>query len=190
MDSIIEILFDALEPDRQSPKERAAIHAAEENLRQVKEKLTEEEFESLAATFLDIGSINCQDSFARGLRLGMRLCWRDCAGNPPATRLRLAALPPLTRGARGLWGPHNDSSKNLKDTGAALGKIRPLAPLVKGGRATPAAWRGDSAQSTSGKVCTKEEEPQPPYPSRIPRSSFKSEAMYSAPAFSCSARLP
>ena len=101
MDSIIEILFDALEPERQSPKERAAIHAAEENLRQVKEKLTEEESESLAATFLDIGSINCQDSFARGLRLGMRLCWRDCAGNPPATRLRLAALPPLTRGARG-----------------------------------------------------------------------------------------
>ena len=70
MDSIIEILFDALEPDPQSPKERAAIHSAWE----------------------------------------CGLCWRDCAGNPPATRLRLAALPPLTRGARGLWGPHNDSS--------------------------------------------------------------------------------
>ena len=83
MDSIIEILFDALEPDRQSPKERAAIHAAEENLRQVREKLTEKEFESLAATFLDIGSINCQDSFARGLRLGMRIMLEGLCGESP-----------------------------------------------------------------------------------------------------------
>ena len=124
MDSIIEILFDALEPERQSPKERAAIHAAEENLRQVKEKLTEEESESLAATFLDIGSINCQDSFARGLRLGMRIM------------------------LEGFRAEHLRQSLHQRRRASA------------------------------------------PYPSRIPRSSFKSAAMYSAPAFSCSARLP
>ena len=72
-----------MEPERQSPKERAAIHAAEENLRQVKEKLTEEEFESLAATFLDIGSINCKDIFARGLRLGMRIMLEGLCGESP-----------------------------------------------------------------------------------------------------------
>ena len=83
MDSIIETLFDASEPERRSPKGRAAMHAAEETLRQVKEKLTEEEFESLAATFLDIGSINCQDSFARGLRLGMRIMLEGLCGESP-----------------------------------------------------------------------------------------------------------
>ena len=46
-----------------------------------------------------------------------------------------AALPPLTRGGKG--------------TGAALGKIRPLAPLVKGGRAMPQAWRGDSLKGST-----------------------------------------
>ena len=73
MDSIIETLFDLLDPELQSPAEKAAIHAVEETIQQVRAKLTEEEFESLSGALLDIGSANCLDCFARGLRLGMRL---------------------------------------------------------------------------------------------------------------------
>ena len=50
--------------------------------------------------------------------------------------------PPL----RGGPPPFN---KGGKGTGAALGKIRPLAPLVKGGRAMPQAWRGDSLKGST-----------------------------------------
>ena len=55
--------------------------------------------------------------------------WRlaDALGrNPPATGLRPAALPPLTRGARLVWR----RSEKIR----LIGKIHPLAPLSKGGK--------------------------------------------------------
>ena len=73
MNNIIETLFDAFEPERQSPAEKEAVKAAEGILRQAEAKLTENELESLTNALLCIGSANCLESFTRGLRLGVQL---------------------------------------------------------------------------------------------------------------------
>ena len=73
MESVIETLYKALEPERQSPAERAAIRAAESAVRQAEAKLTREEFENLWNALMDIGHADELGSFARGLRLGMCL---------------------------------------------------------------------------------------------------------------------
>ena len=69
MNDLIKTLYEALEPDRQSLAEKAAIKEAESAVQQAEAKLTREEFENLWDALMDIGRANELEIFARGLRL-------------------------------------------------------------------------------------------------------------------------
>lgn len=73
MDDILSTIFEAFDTESPSPKEKAALEAAEAPLKKAEEKLSWEEFDQLWNAVLAVGTADVEASFVRGLRVGARL---------------------------------------------------------------------------------------------------------------------
>lgn len=73
MDSILEILYEALEPTMETPKERTALRAARDHLDRSCQGLPEGEIDQLWGVMMDACSESQRTSFLWGFRAGVRL---------------------------------------------------------------------------------------------------------------------
>lgn len=73
MNSILEILYEALEPTMETPEERAAYRTARDALDKACPGLTDGEVDELWGAMMDACGESERTSFRWGLRLGLRL---------------------------------------------------------------------------------------------------------------------
>ena len=69
MESILETLYALVEPVRESPEEREALH----RFRDMLEKVCPDEADEIWSTAIDAYTVGHQDSFCRGFRAGMQI---------------------------------------------------------------------------------------------------------------------